>query len=269
MEARLAALVLTTLTACASCSRSFPDARADDGVTRAGAGAGAAGSGGGGVAVVELFTSEGCSSCPPADAVLAELAEGTDRRVFALAFHVDYWDELGWPDRFASPDSTARQREYARALGLRGVYTPQMIVGGTEQFTGSDRGRAGAAIARAIAKPASVALSLRPRWTGAGSLTVDYDARDAPAGSILDVAVVERAASTSVGAGENAGKTLHHANVVRAFVAKALDAPAGSVVVQLPPSPPLGAADAVAFVQRPSADGGGMPVLGATRARLP
>lgn len=252
----IAALALAALVG--GCrSTSVPEARADEPA-----------SGTKGVAVVELFTSEGCSSCPPADEVLADLAT-SDRPVYALAFHVDYWDDLGWPDRFASHDNTMRQRAYARAFGAGGVYTPQMIVGGTEQFTGSDRGRAAAAVAHALAHPADVQLVLRPRASGPEVVTVDFDAPDAPQGSVLNLAVVEHSVSTSVRAGENAGKTLHHANVVRVFVTAPFRAPAGSAVLQIPPSLARDDAELIAYLQQPSSERGGMPILGAARSKLP
>lgn len=96
------------------------------------------------LAVVELFTSQGCTSCPPADALLAELAQSSD--VVALAYHVDYWDYLGWQDTLANADNTARQYEYSNAFGSRSVYTPQAVVNGTLHVNGADR----AALAKAI-----------------------------------------------------------------------------------------------------------------------
>jgi hypothetical protein len=188
--------------------------------------------------------------------------------VYVLSFHVDYWDELGWPDRFASADNTARQRSYAHAFGTRGVYTPQMIVDGTEQFTGSNRDRADAAIARALARPASVRLSVQVRAAGANEMTIGYTAPGAPAGSVLNVAVVESAADTSVRAGENAGKLLHHVNVVREFVTVPVTSPTGWVTVHVPRSLSRDRAELIAYVQRMSGVEGGMPVLGAARSAL-
>src|SRR6516165_3499017 len=97
--------------------------------------------------VVELFTSEGCSSCPPADALLAELATRSD--LLALSFHVDYWDRLGWKDPFSSAMATRRQDRYARLLGLDAVYTPQVVVDGHWQTVGSDREAVAQAVAQA------------------------------------------------------------------------------------------------------------------------
>jgi hypothetical protein len=221
----------------------------------------------GGVAVVELFTSEGCSSCPPADDLLASLADSRDHRVYPLAFHVDYWDELGWPDRFASHAYTARQQAYSRALGVRGVYTPQMVVGGTEEFTGSDSGRAHAALAQALSHPATVRLSIQSRSASQDAATVAYTVSEVPAGAVLNVAVVERRATTSVRDGENAGKTLRHANVVRGFVSVPLTAATGSVMVHFPASLSRDHAELTGFVQRETLVAG-MPVLGAARAPL-
>jgi hypothetical protein len=257
VNARIAALACASLFACRSASTAVPEARADE----------SAGAAAGGVAVVELFTSEGCSSCPPADEVLGDLARRSNRPIYALGFHVDYWDNLGWRDRSASPDHTARQRAYAHAFGTGGLYTPQMIVDGTEQFTGSDRARAEAAVGRAVARPARVTLSIQARRTRPDAVTVEYEAHGALAGEVLSVAVVEREVSTSVRAGENAGKTLRHANVVRAFVTAPVSS-AGSVAVQLPAGLQRETAELIAFVQAAPVDGGGIPILGAARSPL-
>ena len=256
MHARFVALALAALASCRSGAASVNEARADEPSGADGA-----------VAVVELFTSEGCSSCPPADEVLASLADSGDRRIYPLAFHVDYWDELGWPDRFASHANTARQRAYSRALDVRGVYTPQMVVGGTEEFTGSDRGRADASLARALSHPAKVRLSIQPRFTSQDAATVDYTVSEVPAGAVLNVAVVERRVTTSVRSGENAGKTLRHANVVSGFVSVPLTARTGSVMVHFPASLSRDQAELTGFVQRETL-AAGWPVLGAARAPL-
>ena len=223
------------------------------------------------VAVVELFTSEGCSSCPPADDVLGELSRSpaAGRSVFTLALHVDYWDDLGWPDRFASPELTARQRAYARAFGLRGMYTPQMVVGGTEQFTGSDRDSADAAIARELARAAPVHLTLHASRSAAGVFAVDWTASGMAPGEQLVLALVESSASTMVRAGENSGRTLHHTNVVRALVSVPLSRPSGTATLALTAGKTMGPGSVVGFAQRPASGGAGMPVDGATSTPLP
>jgi hypothetical protein len=218
------------------------------------------------VAVVELFTSEGCSSCPPADWLLADLAK--TRPVFVLGFHVDYWDDLGWPDRFASADCTARQRTYAHSFGGQGLYTPQMIVNGVEAFNGSDRDRAEQAIARALAHPAPVPLSIAVRKAASDVIAIDYDAPNAPADAVIDIAVVEHSTSSDVHAGENAGRVLHHTNVVRVFVSVPLAKRVGSTAIRVPASLPRQDGEVIAYVQRSSSQSG-MPILGAAHAMLP
>jgi hypothetical protein len=160
--------------------------------------------------VVELFTSQGCSSCPPADALLTEFAR-TRADVLPLAFHVTYWDYLGWKDPFGLTAATDRQKAYGRALGQDGVYTPEMVVDGTTGVVGSDRAAAGAAIARAAVK--TVVLAVRRDGTG---LVVSAGA-GAGSGQILLVGY-DPSHQTPVGRGENDGRTLLESNVVRSVV---------------------------------------------------
>lgn len=162
-------------------------------------------------AVVELFTSQGCSSCPPADALLSEVAARPD--VLALSEHIDYWDHLGWKDPFSSAAATERQRDYARLFGLRFVYTPQMVINGDVQVTGSDRVKVLAALTAARAPlPLDVnivgdaAQGLRARVSGPGE-----------AGATADVWLfaLDPEHRTAVAAGENAGRSLRNTNIVR------------------------------------------------------
>jgi hypothetical protein len=157
--------------------------------------------------VVELFTSQGCSSCPPADAYLGTLSTRSD--VIALAFHVDYWDDLGWRDRFALAQSVMRQNIYARNLRRASVYTPQLVIDGRDDALGSDR----RAVARALSEHRAgvpVAVSVR-----AAVLVVEIGVRPgAPPGDVVLVAYLRHAVS-AIGRGENAGRTLDEFNIVR------------------------------------------------------
>lgn len=169
--------------------------------------------------IVELFTSEGCSSCPPADALLSQLAKTqpvSGAEIIALGEHVDYWDHGGWADRFSSHRLTVRQNDYANSFRKDTVYTPQMIVDGQSQFVGSDEDAARDAIARAARRlKARVALA---RTGDALSVRVDQippSAGGGPADVVL--AITESGLSSSVGGGENAGRRLGHSAVVRQF----------------------------------------------------
>lgn len=159
-------------------------------------------------AVVELFTSQGCSSCPPADALLGELARRGD--VIALAYHVDYWDNLGWKDPFASHSGTERQRSYSHALRLSGIYTPQMVIDGAVDVVGSDR-RAVTAALGGLRQGTDVQVR---REGGALKVTVAAQ-KGAPAADVVLVAYQEQA-ETKVQRGENAGKSLTEYSIVRA-----------------------------------------------------
>src|SRR6516164_4461397 len=169
--------------------------------------------------VVELFTSEGCSSCPPADPLLKELSEEQSldgAEIIALEEHVDYWNRLGWKDPFSSPDFTRRQEAYATTLPDGGVYTPQMIVDGRVQFVGSRSNEAREKIELAAAHLKS-RLLLTPVAASnpqARSFELRLDATP-PRGSELWLAVTEKNLQSHVTAGENSGETLQHAPVVR------------------------------------------------------
>ncbi|MET8360876.1 DUF1223 domain-containing protein [Micromonospora sp. NPDC005171] len=221
----------------------------------------------GGFAVVEMFTSQGCNSCPPAEELLSEIerdARARRQNVFALGFHVDYWDDLGWPDQFADAAYTARQEAYARAFGTRGLYTPQMVVNGSVEFVGSDRRRAAGAIMSAMASTATTALALSIANRSADRVIVDYRAERPPERAVLHVAVVERDLTSDIARGENAGRTLRQDNVVRAFRSVGLDADRGQVELVTPPDLDPRNASVVGYVQ----ENGERSIVGVTAVEL-
>ncbi|WP_431217027.1 DUF1223 domain-containing protein [Puia sp. P3] len=169
-----------------------------------------------GFAVVELFTSEGCSSCPPADELVAQIQrEDKDRSVFILVWHVDYWDRLGWKDAFGSAAFTGRQREYANWLRLSSVYTPQIVVNGKKEFVGSDARALRATVENDLKDAATARLSIGSLQQDANGLSWSWQAGAVTKGVSLVVALVQRSAVTNVKAGENGGKTLTHVQIVR------------------------------------------------------
>jgi hypothetical protein len=172
-------------------------------------------------ALVELYTSEGCNSCPPADRWLSSTvpADATGANAIALAFHVDYWDSRGWKDRFSSAKLTARQQGYAARFKTEDVYTPQMIVDGREAFVGSDLNAARRAIESASAVPHGV-IRVAVDTSAGNTLSVSVAAAQLPPltpGDHADlvVAIIEDHLRTEVKRGENQGRTLTHAAVVR------------------------------------------------------
>ena len=160
-------------------------------------------------AVIELYTSQGCSSCPPADTLLGELAQQPN--VLALAFHVDYWNDLGWKDPYSLPDAAIRQSAYSRARAHASVYTPQVVVDGAEEFLGSDRSR----IARAVAGVRTgvpIMLDVAER-----NLVVALGSAQCPAPSDVLAITFLRKATSKIGRGENSGRTLEEFNIVRSI----------------------------------------------------
>lgn len=208
--------------------------------------------------VVELFSSEGCSSCPPADRVLAELDRTgvPGAEVVALELHVDYWNDLGWADPFSRASYTDRQGRYGKALGRRGVYTPQMVIDGQAELVGSDATGARNAIAAATARP-KTGITL----TRMGS-QVRIDVPSPPGEALqLYVAQVERGLATRVLAGENGGRTLPHGPVVR-DLQKLPDLPASTQPFTADVSAPAGRG-LVVFLAEPTS----MKIRGAAQLR--
>ncbi|HZT39692.1 MAG TPA: DUF1223 domain-containing protein [Bryobacteraceae bacterium] len=173
--------------------------------------------------VVELFTSEGCSSCPPADLLLRRLqregVEGID--VIPLSFHVDYWNHLGWKDPFSSAAFSDRQQGYGRAFHIESVYTPQMVINGQAECLGSDAPRVVELIRRAAESPHAEVAARALSDGAAAMLAIRMDGLPpAHKGEIIDVvlAMTEDGLASSVTAGENAGRRLIHTGVVRRLV---------------------------------------------------
>jgi hypothetical protein len=170
---------------------------------------------GGGPWAIELFTSQGCSSCPPADRQLGKLARRPD--IVALSFHVDYWDYIGWKDRFASKATTERQRAYARTLKQRYVYTPEMVVDGRVHQPGLSDGQIESMLADARRQSPARTTPELARLSD-GGLTIRLAAARLEAGAAdVTVFAYDRQHSTPVGRGENEGRRLDNFNVVRGF----------------------------------------------------
>jgi hypothetical protein len=189
--------------------------------------------------LVELFTSEGCSSCPPADKLLAVLQQQqpvTNAHIIVLEEHVDYWDRAGWRDRFSSSLFTERQNLYAPRLKFDDSYTPQMVVDGQAQFLGSDPAKALASITQAAQAP-KINLSLSQPAVDGKRITCSVSITpgdNLPRGDLY-AALVDLSASTEVKSGENGGKHLEHVSVVRSFqrVGKIQDLGKGPVSFKL------------------------------------
>jgi len=188
-----------------------------------------------GFAVVELFTSEGCSSCPPADALVAKIEkESSGKPVYILAYHVDYWNRLGWKDQFSSADFSKRQGEYAKYLKLESVYTPQIVVNGKTEFVGSEESRLRNAIRAGLQSNTGAKLALVVANADTKQLRLKYTAEGAGENPVLQVAVIEKAAVSKIGAGENNGRTLSHVQIVRKLQQVTLAGNNGVANISLP-----------------------------------
>lgn len=170
----------------------------------------------GSFAVLELFTSEGCSSCPSADRLLPELAR-EDANTFVLSFHVDYWDNLGWKDAFSSAAWTQRQQTYAADFRLQSIYTPQLVVNGSFEMVGSDRKKIESTLANVRKAAATSEIKVNTVSEKDQKVHISCQLSGDIGKSRLVTALVQKHAERKIGAGENSGATLVHTNIVRSL----------------------------------------------------
>ncbi|MDE0222672.1 MAG: DUF1223 domain-containing protein [Spirochaetaceae bacterium] len=220
-------------------------------------------------AVVELFTSQGCNSCPGAEAVLRDLsahARESGLRIIPIEWHVDYWDRLGWPDPFGDPEHSQRQRRYARALGQRGPYTPQIIVNGTTIVRPAQRRQLVFDQAEmALEQPAQAEVTLSA-GLAERALDVSFSVSDAPRRAAMMLIVVERGLGNHVPRGENRGKTLRHDEVVRAHhdLGRIGRETSGTFALEVPEDVDLAMASLICIVHDPVT----MEIVGAASVDL-
>lgn len=217
-----------------------------------------------GVAVVELFTSQGCSSCPSADKNLSELIKSNnDGKVFGLSFHVSYWNYLGWKDPYSKEDFTARQRKYASKFANGTIYTPQMIVNGTSEFVGSNQAKSKQVIRSALSKKVVHHIDVRLKVAG-DQLQIEYDLQGEYDDYLVNLALVERNLRTKILRGENRHKTLNYDNVVRAFSTQQATA-SGLHELPIPADLNFSNASVILYTQRKSS----LEITGASVVDLP
>ena len=171
----------------------------------------------GGFAIIELFTSEGCSSCPPAEVALEEIQKKySDKNVLVLSYHVDYWDKLGWKDIFSNSSFTERQEYYSTIFHLNSIYTPQVVVNGKTEFVGSNKDRLISSIEEQLNEKSAASINLNVIQTTEGKIDVQYSVEGADAKKEQAILVlIQKMATNEIKKGENKGRTLHHINIVR------------------------------------------------------
>ncbi|TGD56590.1 DUF1223 domain-containing protein [Flavobacterium humi] len=215
-----------------------------------------------GFALLELFTSEGCSSCPPADALMGKIQkEYKDNTVYVLAYHVDYWDRLGWKDIFSNAAYTKRQYQYSNWLGEEQVYTPQVIVNGKSGHIGSQETIIKNAISAALAKPSVAEVHLDASVAN-HTLLVSHWVKGTSKNSRLLLAIVQKSAKSNVKRGENAHRVLSHFQIVHQLHSIAPGKEKGTTSLSLPKGFNTTDFEVVGFVQ--DLDNGA--ILGAARA---
>ena len=217
-----------------------------------------------GFAVMELFTSQGCSSCPPADKLLGKYAQKNDERIIPIAFHVDYWNRLGWKDPFSNPEYTRRQENYSGLFLNASVYTPQLIINGQKEMVGSDETKIEKSIAAALAEGSAVSITIKNITAADNAITIQYSLEGSIAETSVRAVLIQNKVATKIKAGENGGVLLTNYNVVRDLISS--DAAAeGNCVLHIPENIPAKDFSVVLFTQNT----GTGKITGAIKKPLP
>lgn len=201
-----------------------------------------------------MFTSEGCSSCPPADEALAAITRAARARnlpVYTLSFHVDYWDRLGWKDPYSKEFATSRQRNYARAFRAENIYTPQLIVNG-ENEPGRTVEEWNQKLSTAVQGQPTASLEMTSKVQDK-KLHVSWNAEGLRSGDLMNIALVQNEAEEKVTRGENAGRKLTHVNVVRDFSSSRVQGTSATVIFNLPEGFEAGQFHVIGYVQNSDA----------------
>ena len=216
-----------------------------------------------GFAVIELFTSEGCSSCPPADELVARVQkEVSDQPVYILAFHVDYWNSASWKDAFSDHEYSERQKQYTQWLNLQSAYTPQIVVNGRTEFVGSEEASLRNAIKANLQISAKAELTLSDVKINGSKASLKYHIAASTNNSSLILALIEKNATTNVKGGENNGRTLSNVQIVRELKTSTLNSSNGSKSIPLPHDFTAEKWEVIGFVQ----DNATGEILGAAKA---
>jgi hypothetical protein len=217
-----------------------------------------------GFALLELYTSEGCSSCPPADELMGRIQkEYKDSNVYVLAYHVDYWDKQGWKDVFSNSDYTKRQYDYAKYLGKAPIYTPQLIINGKADYIASQETVVRNGIKSALSKSVTTDLFLEASQAN-NNLNVDYNIEGTFKNGNLLIAIVQKSAKSNVKRGENANRVLSHYQIVHHLHTVNLKDKKGTVFIHLPKSFETKDFEVIGFLQ----DKNNGKISGATKVIL-
>lgn len=187
-----------------------------------------------GAVLLEFFTSQGCSSCPPADEIAGIYAVRNDPHIIPIVFHVDYWNRLGWIDPFSNGSFSERQSDYSENFSLGSVYTPQLVMNGREQLVGSDHQKIKEGIGRMLRQPMYGEIKITGIEASGGNVQVTYTVDRWLPGSTINAALVQKKSATYIKAGENRGMKLDNFNIVRDLKSKPVDGNSGKLRLDKP-----------------------------------